>query len=639
MNHLLSPEWRDTPPCFGKFVIQGLQRKRASVSGKHRTICLLTFICLANLLAPVVLAADSPLTGSITSDGTSLAGVAVSARADGSTFTTTVYTNALGKYSFPALDAGHYMLWAQAIGFDVERAEVALRVGESVQQNFSLKVLEDFSKQLSGSEWMASLPAETREDRRMKAIFRNTCADCHTANFILQNRFDKEGWRKVLDLMSRISVFGNVAGDVAADNGEEAGATVGAYREELGAYLAKARGPSSVLKYQPQPRLTGESARIVVTEYDIPRGDGTGYISRHTGSIWAEGPPSMYEGRGNHDIAVDSHGLVWFGDSTAQTGVRTVGKLDPKTGHVTGYRLNHANEQAGMANSGIVAEQGYIWLPVGMTGGPTPEFAGSAGGGTKRRLVRFDPKTEKFEAFPTPDPFPSVAAGTQVDSHGKVWIRRAAGGLFRFDPETKKWDEFKLSYRSEVPYGVQVDSNDNAWYAMFGSDQIGFVDHKTGISSVITLAPLETGLATAKDREIALRYGNRAPIWRKGPRRMGADKTGNKLWVAEFYGNQLLRIDINSKEVKEYPMPNPDYTPYDAWADKNHMVWICLMNSDRIVKFNPFTDKFTEYPLPTVGTESRMIRVDDSTDPPTVWVAYWRTNRIARVQFRTGGEE
>ena len=69
-------------------------------------------------------------------------------------------------------------------------------------------------------------------------------------------------------------------------------------------------------------------------------------------------------------------------------------------------------------------------------------------------------------------------------------------------------------------------------------------------------------------------------------------------------------------------------------VDNNHMVWVSLMNSDRILKFNPSTEQFTEYPLPTLGTEIRDIYVDDRTDPPTVWIPYDRTNKIARVQFR-----
>jgi hypothetical protein len=38
--------------------------------------------------------------------------------------------------------------------------------------------------------------------------------------------------------------------------------------------------------------------------------------------------------------------------------------------------------------------------------------------------------------------------------------------------------------------------------------------------------------------------------------------------------------------------------------------------------------------LPTRGTEIRHIQVDSSMNPPTVWLPYDRTNKIARIQFR-----
>jgi streptogramin lyase len=70
-------------------------------------------------------------------------------------------------------------------------------------------------------------------------------------------------------------------------------------------------------------------------------------------------------------------------------------------------------------------------------------------------------------------------------------------------------------------------------------------------------------------------------------------------------------------------------------VDKNQMVWITQMNGDRLTKFDPRTEKFTEYPLPSVGTETRHISIDDSTSQPTVWLAYSGLARVARVQFRT----
>src|ERR1700719_5029538 len=61
-------------------------------------------------------AADALLSGSITSAaGEKLAGVTVSAKAEGATITTTVFTDEGGNYYFPPLPAGQYRVWAQAL--------------------------------------------------------------------------------------------------------------------------------------------------------------------------------------------------------------------------------------------------------------------------------------------------------------------------------------------------------------------------------------------------------------------------------------------------------------------------------------------------------------------------------------------
>ena len=128
---------------------------------------------------------------------------------------------------------------------------------------------------------------------------------------------------------------------------------------------------------------------------------------------------------------------------------------------------------------------------------------------------------------------------------------------------------------------------------------------------------------------------NAAAFYMKGPRRMGADKNGDVVWVAEYWSGHLAKIDIHTKKVTEYELPSPYSHPYRVVVDKNHRVWICLLNSNRIAKFNPSTEKFTDYPLPSLGTNVRFIDVDNSTDVPTVWVPYSGINKIARVQFRS----
>jgi virginiamycin B lyase len=60
-------------------------------------------------------AADQILTGSIASaTGQKLEGVQVSAKKEGSTITTSVYSDENGDYFFPPLADGKYQVWAQA---------------------------------------------------------------------------------------------------------------------------------------------------------------------------------------------------------------------------------------------------------------------------------------------------------------------------------------------------------------------------------------------------------------------------------------------------------------------------------------------------------------------------------------------
>src|SRR5687768_1485029 len=112
------------------------------------------------MMAPAALAADALLSGTIKSpSGEAMGGVTVSAKADGATITTTVFTDASGAYYFPPLPTGRYRVWAQALTFDIARAEVALNANG--RQDFTLRPLANFVKQLPGDALLAALPQTT----------------------------------------------------------------------------------------------------------------------------------------------------------------------------------------------------------------------------------------------------------------------------------------------------------------------------------------------------------------------------------------------------------------------------------------------------------------------------------------------
>src|SRR5882672_1472578 len=225
-------------------------------------------LVVGTALVPTPVLADALLAGTITSaSGEKMGGVTVSAKAEGVTITTSVYTDEAGGYYFPPLPDGKYRVWAQALTYQTAKSNIDLT--KTAQQDFKLQPMtnqEDWVRQLPGDEFLAALPGDTPEDYRMKTQVRKNCTGCHSASYPLQHRFDEEGWNKILDLMKHVNVLGVYQGPE-----HKATPNIEFHQKELAAYLARARGPGeSSMKFKLRPRPNGEAARAVIKEYDFP---------------------------------------------------------------------------------------------------------------------------------------------------------------------------------------------------------------------------------------------------------------------------------------------------------------------------------------------------------------------------------
>ena len=195
-------------------------------------------------------------------------GVTVSARATGSSITTSVFTDADGEYFFPPLSEGQYKVWAQAVGYEAARTDVSL-AKTLARWDVSLRTKKDFELQLPADRWLAALPEDTTENRRMKEVFRLACNGCHTHSFTLATRFDRKGWDQILAVMSRIGAYGY--GDPANAAKGKPSPIIEKYKEPLAAWLTVMRGPGpSPMKFAPRSRPRGDATLMVVREYDIP---------------------------------------------------------------------------------------------------------------------------------------------------------------------------------------------------------------------------------------------------------------------------------------------------------------------------------------------------------------------------------
>ena len=592
----------------------------------------LLFVAFASTV--VCGASDSGLlTGTVKSaSGEKMAGVTISAKADGQTVTTTVFTDDQGAYYFPAMEAGKYRVWAQAYSFETGRGEVELT--GTRHQNFVLKPMKDFEPQLTGDQILAALPDATPEDRRLKRLFRNDCTSCHQPNYILQNRFDEEGWTSIINLMRQISIVGPYNGEDSAPDPH-----LLYHQKELAAYLTRMRGPGpTAMKFKLRPRPSGEAARAVFTEYDVPLGpeaeSDTKYLT-NDGSDWSLGTPSSLNGgHGIHDAQADFAGNIWFTYNVPSPDI-TYGRIDAKTGEVKTFKLPGKGGLAAASHGMTRDQQGIIWAD--LRGSATAQGIGGA-------LSRIDPKTQKIEVFTTPPNVAGPASTVDVDGQGFVWASTNRGAV-RFDPKSHEFKEFQSitqvdSNGSGNSYGIAADRAGNAWWGQMGIDIVGKADIETGKSAEIRLPPVkeQMDLLTPEDRKMNEMTGSdfhTGTPWAQGPRRMGADKNGDVVWVCDSYGGNLLRIDTRTMKTTFVSMPSADDAPYHAAVDSNHNVWVNMMDDDRIMKYDPKTSRWTAFALPTLGAETRYVSLLEKDGSMQLVIPYSRARKVARMTIRT----
>jgi virginiamycin B lyase len=470
----------------------------------------------------------------------------------------------------------------------------------------------------------------------MKDVFYNTCTGCHEPNYILQNRFDEKGWEAILNLMSRVYNGG----------GEYAGPDMAPfpvmayYKKELATYLSEARGPGpSTMQIKLRARPRGEAARAIVTEYSIPVADPDANptddgFPTNDGTFWSLGTPSALNGsRGLHDSQTDRNGDIWFTTSEPSY-TRTISRLDTKTGKVTDIKVPGMNGLAAPTHGLTMDRNGILWATV--IGDPR------GGGGN---LLRVDPDTMKYEVIAPPKGMAGASTSIDVDSKGNVWATTFAGA-FRYDPNTHEFREFKSPTPTDNgpggSYGIAADRMGNGWWTQINIDRVNRADIESGKTQEFHEPPRPAradGALTADDKKLyelaGVELTDFGAWWSDGPRRMGADKNGDIVWVCDYWGGNLEKYDIRTLKSTRYRYPTPESAPYDASVDKDHNVWVNLTNGDSVARFDPKTEQWTEFPLPGRGINLRHISLDERDGATRIVVGYTRNSKIARMQIRS----
>jgi virginiamycin B lyase len=556
------------------------------------------------------------------SAGKAMAGVTVSAKLSGGPVTISVYTDAEGKYYFPPLpQGGEYVVYAQAVGYQLAKKDLTLAGGNN-RVDLSLATSGEFLRQLSGWQQLASVPAETRDDRIGKTLLLRRCSACHQTAKVFTRRFDEHGWTAIIDAM-----------EAYAGGAEGGGVLPPERKKQLATYLAKVAGPDPVALKPPVPTVPqGDALYAVIYEYAIPNAEGR--YSFSTGD-WSEGIPVISGvGAAIHDATLDLNGNAWF-SSPASSAHRTLGKLDAKTGEIKSYALPGTPAGAVAKSHGLViAKDGQIWFTNAR--GPQLLFA---------ELGTINPDTGEFHSYPTPEGKVPVGGWLNVDGLGNIWTSTGAArgreGVWHFDVKTKQFEQIR-SISDGFTYGVAGDREGNGWWAQINLDLIVYANRATGEVAEIQLpfiwggAPYLKPGDMSKDEYLNIVQGLAGARGNaQMPRRMKADLKDDAVWVANFTGNNLMRIDTKTRKLSYFPVPNDGMNPYDVGVDSSHRVWVGMQNGDEVGRFDPATKTWTIYPLPTKGVSPRSLEVIERDGHVEVGLPVNDASKVIRLIART----
>ena len=89
-------------------------------------------------------------------------------------------------------------------------------------------------------------------------------------------------------------------------------------------------------------------------------------------------------------------------------------------------------------------------------------------------------------------------------------------------------------------------------------------------------------------------------------------------WIPEFAANKLARFDPRTEKFTEYDLPLRDTAPYVRVLMRGGVIWLGTGAADALFKFDPKTEQFTYYRLPTPDALVRPLTIAANGD---VWLA------------------
>lgn len=327
-----------------------------------------------------------------------------------------------------------------------------------------------------------------------------------------------------------------------------------------------------------------------------------------------------------HDLLYHSSGLIYVGDNLQDR----LYEINTETGEFTIYKLKReSSDKHGGMMSGRLAT-----FPKHETYAGIHSFAESPVDGNifittsyQQRLVEFNPKTKEFTNHHMDNGY--YPHTIRVDQQDNVWFTMALSNqIAKFDRKTKEFEMFDLPARNfqegvtislmgvvlklmdwGVPIAnwVSIDEQSSGLPMPYGIDIT-----PNGDVWFARLLADSIGKVDAKTKQVTI-YDT--PF--KGPRRLRTDSKGN-LWIAAFPESMIVKFDPITETFTNYPIPVyplGSETPYSLNVDtKRDIVWINGNTSDALYSYDIDKQQWRHYPMPKRVTFTRDVEIAPNGD-------------------------
>jgi len=284
-------------------------------------------------------------------------------------------------------------------------------------------------------------------------------------------------------------------------------------------------------------------------------------------------------------------------------------------------------------------------------------------------LYALNPSTGEKEIFPFPPsdlPLGGMFSGAvaplgtfnakhgphsiQEGPNGKLWTTNSlAAEIMSFDPQTNAFKIYPIGEDAIYPHTLRWDQQGKLWFTLALSNQVGMFDPKTeefilietpsnGAWRWIADAMFPTILEVAswfpkEDLHLTLSHHKTSGEGKDVlnlPYGLDINPTDGSVWYSKLYAGYIGRINPATLEVEEFKTPLNG--PRRLRFDKNGTLWIPSFDESALMKFDPTTQQFKIFELPTLAANEYEIPYALGIHPETqeVWITSNLSDRIFR---------